>query len=109
MSLSVNPTNYQPSFGSNKALTKAGTFATNQMGHFAKQALAWGIMETSDPSPDLQRALIRKFSIDIAEVLLNFTMKKPSSEVKIGNQCTNVFAYLADGARALSKIYSRHR
>lgn len=110
MSLSVNSTNYQPAFGSSKALNKVGQFAKNQVDHFILQGVLVGGQEIIYPSPNLSTILARKVGIDIGEIIAKFITKKPSSaisEIKIGNQCTNVFAYLADGARALSKVMTK--
>jgi len=112
MSLSVSSTNYQPAFGSSKTLNKASTFAKKQFEHVFVQGSSWALSEAVTPSPNLESALFRKVVIDLGEVLAKFVVKnKPShsaiSEINIGNQCTNVFAYAVDGARALCEKLSQ--
>lgn len=110
MSLSVNSTNYQPAFGSSRALSKAGNFAKNQIGHVFTQGAVWGFWEATNPSPNLTSALIRKVCIDFAEAIGKFISEKtikPEASLTIGKQCTNVFAYIADGVRALGKIVKK--
>lgn len=107
MSLSVASTNYQPAFGSSSVLSKAGNFAKNQTHHVLTQGAAWGLSEAINPSPNLTSALIRKVSIDFAEAIAIFISKKainPKISLTIEKRCTNVFAYIADGVRALGKI-----
>lgn len=105
--MNISPTNnYTPAFGSSNLLNKAGQFAKKQALHVFVQSACWTGAELTSPSPNLKHLLIRKISVDSLEVIANALHKVKTT----GNsQCTNVFAWLLDGARAVGKMFNKRK
>ncbi len=111
MSLSVNQTNYsnyKPAFGAGKNPIRKGNFCSfvrQQSLHFGIQAGSFALLNASKPhSQDLETFLAIKLGCDIGEAFHTIlSLKMPFD---INHQCSNPFAYLADGTRAVTKFIS---
>ena len=96
MSLSINSNYSQPSFGSSKLLTKAGNFAKAQSQHlYYKSAFIVGAALTA---PTLKQAIGGLIFFDGLEGLYKALKNQ---DLTIKHQCTNIFAYISDGLKAL--------
>lgn len=102
MSLSINSNYSQPSFGSNKFLTQAGNFARAQSQHLLyKSGFVVGVALTA---PNLKQAIGGWLIFDGFEGFYK-TWKKQDLTIK--HQCTNIFAYISDGLKALKEERSK--
>ncbi len=101
MSLYVGSANFKSAFCSNMNIISAKKFAKKQIGHAIYQGTILGLSETLNPSFDLHCFVARKVLTDVIEAIgTKIGHKTPLTAER---QCTNMFAYMADGFRAIAK------